>query len=160
MNRKMTFWAVLAAPKAPIGVYIPYRFGAPTPAKKHRCIKANGFGKEQEMIEVEMDMKIVSMANVRMHWAVKAKLVKSQRQKAFNALASVAAPPALPCTIVLTRVAPRALDGDNLQSGFKAVRDGVADWLGVDDRSKQVEWQYRQRPGTVKTYKVEIEVIA
>jgi hypothetical protein len=156
----MTFWAVLAAPKAPIGVYIPYRFGAPTPAKKHRCIKATGFGKEQEMIEVEMDMKVVSMANMRMHWAVKAKLVKSQRQKAFNALASVAAPPAPPCTIVLTRVAPRALDGDNLQSGFKAVRDGVADWLGIDDGSQLVEWQYRQRPGTVKTYKVEIEVIA
>jgi P2-related tail formation protein len=52
------------------------------------------------------------------------------------------------------------LDGDNLQSGFKAVRDGVADWLGIDDGSQLVEWEYRQRPGTVKTYKVEIEVIA
>ena len=112
------------------------------------------------MIEVEIDMKIVSMANMRMHWAVKAKLVKSQRQKAFNALASVAAPLPLPCTIVLTRVAPRALDGDNLQSGFKAVRDGVADWLGVDDGSQLVEWQYKQRADGVKNYKVEIEVIS
>jgi hypothetical protein len=112
------------------------------------------------MIEVEMDMKVVSMANMRLHWAVKAKLVKSQRQKAFNALASVAAPPPLPCTIVLTRVAPRALDGDNLQSGFKAVRDGVADWLGVDDGSQLLDWQYRQRSNGVKTYRVEIEVIA
>jgi hypothetical protein len=111
------------------------------------------------VIEVEMEMKIVSLANMRLHWAAKARLVKSQRQKAFNALASVAAPPAPPCTIVLTRVAPRALDGDNLQSGFKAVRDGVADWLGVDDGSKLVEWQYRQRSGGVKVYKVEIEVI-
>ena len=112
------------------------------------------------MIEVEMEMKIVSLANMRLHWAAKARLVKSQRQKAFNALASVAAPLAPPCTIVLTRVAPRALDGDNLQSGFKAVRDGVADWLGVDDGSKLVEWQYRQRSGGVKVYKVEMEVIA
>lgn len=111
------------------------------------------------MIEVEMEMKIVSLANMRLHWAAKARLVKSQRQKAFNALASVAAPPAPPCTIVLTRVAPRALDGDNLQSGFKAVRDGVADWLGVDDGSKLVEWQYKQRSSGVKVYKVEIEVI-
>lgn len=111
------------------------------------------------MIEVEMDMKVVSMANMRMHWAVKARLVKSQRQKAFNALASVAAPPAPPCTIVLTRVAPRALDGDNLQSGFKAVRDGVADWLGVDDGNKLLDWQYKQRADGVKTYRVEIEVI-
>ena len=111
------------------------------------------------MIEVEMDMKVVSMANMRMHWAVKAKLVKSQRQRAFNALASVAAPLPPPCTIVLTRVAPRALDGDNLQSGFKAVRDGVADWLGIDDGDSRIDWQYKQRPGGVKEYKVEIEVI-
>lgn len=112
------------------------------------------------MIEVEMDMKVVSMANMRMHWAVKAKLVKSQRTRAFNALASVAAPPAPLCTIVLTRVAPRALDGDNLQSGFKAVRDGVADWLNVDDGDARIDWQYKQRSGGVKVYKVEIEVIS
>jgi len=111
------------------------------------------------VIEVEIEMKIVSLANMRLHWAAKARLVKSQRQKTFNVLASVAAPPAPPCTIVLTRVAPRALDGDNLQSGFKAVRDGVADWLGVDDGSKLVEWQYKQRSSSVKVYKVEIEVI-
>ena len=112
------------------------------------------------MIEIRVPIKIVSVANLRLHWAVKAKLAKSHRAKAFNALASIAAPPDPPCTLVLTRVAPRALDGDNLQSAFKAVRDGVADWLGIDDGSQLVEWQYKQRPGTVKTYKVEIEVIA
>lgn len=111
------------------------------------------------MIEVEMDMKVVSVANVRMHWAVKAKLAKDHRRKAYNALSAVAAPPAPPATIVLTRVAPRALDGDNLQSGFKAVRDGVADWLGVDDGHQLLDWQYKQRSGGVKQYKVEIEVI-
>lgn len=111
------------------------------------------------MIEVEMDMKVVSVANVRMHWAVKAKLAKDHRRKAYNALCAVAAPVDPPCTIVLTRVAPRALDGDNLQSGFKAVRDGVADWLGVDDGHQLLDWQYRQRCGEVKQYKVEIEVI-
>jgi hypothetical protein len=51
------------------------------------------------------------------------------------------------------------LDGDNLQSGFKAVRDGVADWLGVDDGSSLVDWQYCKRSGGPKVYKVEIEVI-
>jgi len=113
----------------------------------------------ENMIEVTVDMKIVSVANIRMHWAVKARLVKSQRQKAFNALCAVAAPIPLPCTIVLTRVAPRALDGDNLQSAFKATRDGVADWLGVDDGDKRLDWQYRQRSDGVKVYRVEIEVI-
>ena len=112
------------------------------------------------MIEVCLPLKIVSVANLRLHWAVKAKLAKKHRQSAFNALAGLAAPPAPPCTIVLTRVAPKPLDGDNLQSAFKAVRDGVADWLGVDDGHKQIDWQYFQRPGGVKVYQVEIEVIA
>ena len=116
--------------------------------------------KEQEMIEIRMPVKIVSVANLRLHWAVKAKLAKSHRSKAFSALASVAAPPAPPCTLVLTRVAPRALDGDNLQSAFKAVRDGVADWLGVDDGHKDLDWQYNQRKDGPKVYAVEIEVIA
>jgi hypothetical protein len=114
------------------------------------------------VIEVEMDMKIVSIANMRLHWAAKARLVKSQRQKTRMALAAVAQSygvEILPVTVVLTRVAPRKLDGDNLQSGFKAVRDGVADWLGVDDGSSMIEWQYCQRSGGPKIYKVEIEVI-
>ena len=111
------------------------------------------------MIEVQVDMKIVSVANIRMHWAVKARLVKGQRQKAFNALCAVGAPMPLPCTIVLTRVAPRALDGDNLQSAFKATRDGVADWLGVDDGDSRLDWQYRQRSDGIRVYRVEIEVI-
>jgi hypothetical protein len=51
------------------------------------------------------------------------------------------------------------LDGDNLQSGFKAVRDGVADWLGVDDGNGLVDWQYVQRSGKAGEYAVEIEVI-
>ena len=37
------------------------------------------------MIEIRIEMKIVSTANLRLHWAVKARLAKSQRQKAFNA---------------------------------------------------------------------------
>ena len=114
------------------------------------------------MIEVEMDMKIVSVTNMRLHWAAKARLTKSQRQKTRNALAAVAQSfgvEVLPVTVVLTRIAPRQLDGDNLQSGFKAVRDGVADWLGVDDGSSLIDWQYCQRSGGPKVYKVEIEVI-
>lgn len=112
------------------------------------------------MIEIRVPIKIVSVANLRLHWAVKAKLAKSHRSKAFSALASVAAPPAPPCTLVLTRIAPRLLDGDNLQSAFKAVRDGVADWLGVDDGHKGLDWQYNQRKDGPKVYAVEIEVIA
>ncbi len=34
-----------------------------------------------------------------------------------------------------------------------------ADWLGVDDGSSLIDWQYCQRSGGPKVYKVEIEVI-
>ena len=52
-----------------------------------------------------------------------------------------------PIQITLTRIAPRRLDDDNLASGFKATRDGVADWLGIDDGAKRLEWRYAQRKG-------------
>ena len=114
------------------------------------------------MIEIRMNMKIVSVANLRLHWAVKAKLTRDQRTRTRMSLAAVAQSfgvEVLPVTVVLTRVAPRRLDGDNLQSGFKAVRDGVADWLGVDDGSSLIDWQYVQRSGKAGEYAVEIEVI-
>jgi hypothetical protein len=49
--------------------------------------------------------------------------------------------------VTITRVSPRALDGDNLQRACKAVRDGVADALGCDDRDKCIEWRYAQLKG-------------
>lgn len=114
------------------------------------------------MIEVEIRVKVVSVANLRMHWAVKARLAKSQRAAAKKALEAVARSPGvggLPLTIVVTRVAPRRLDGDNLQSGLKAVRDGVADWLGIDDGDRRLDWQYAQRAAGPKQYWVEVEVL-
>ena len=45
----------------------------------------------------------------------------------------------------LTRAAPAELDDDNLSSAFKAVRDAVAAWLGVDDSPRSpVRWKYAQ----------------
>ncbi len=107
-------------------------------------------------------MRIVSVANMRLHWAAKARLAKNQRTRTRMSLAAVAQSSGvevLPVTVVLTRIAPRKLDGDNLQSGFKAVRDGVADWLGVDDGSNMIDWQYVQRHGAAGEYAVEVEVI-
>ena len=61
-------------------------------------------------------------------------------------------------TIVLTRISPRRFDDDNLRAAFKAVRDGVADWLGVADNDPRVTWQYRQERGQPKQHAVRIEV--
>lgn len=52
------------------------------------------------------------------------------------------------------------MDSDNLAISQKGVRDGVADWLGVDDGHPDIEWRYEQRTGGAKVYAIEVEVIA
>lgn len=49
-----------------------------------------------------------------------------------------------PATVILSRLGPRQLDGDNLQAGFKAVRDQVAAECGIDDGDPGVTWIYEQ----------------
>jgi hypothetical protein len=106
------------------------------------------------------------------HWSVRAKARKEQRRAA--ALACLAAQPtkqigkhvanlgrpALPAVILLTRVAPsRGLDDDSLPASMKAIRDGVADWLGLaDDRDARVRWIYDQRRGAKGEYAVEVTI--
>jgi hypothetical protein len=53
---------------------------------------------------------------------------------------------------LLASVWERALDDDNLAAGFKSVRDGIADALGIDDRDPRVTWAYAQQRGEPKTY--------
>lgn len=113
------------------------------------------------MIEATLPIKAVSVTNLRLHWAVKAKLAKAHRNAARSGLASIAPiPPSPPMALVLTRVGPRTLDSDNLASSLKAVRDGIADWLGIDDGHPGLEWQYAQRKAGNGNYAVEVEVIA
>ena len=38
----------------------------------------------------------------------------------------------------------RLLDGDNLQGGFKPLRDAVASSLGLDDADNVIAWEYHQ----------------
>lgn len=85
-----------------------------------------------------------------MHWAVKSKIRKRQRETAMlvTRAALKATPVALPVVVTMTRVAPSSgLDDDNLRPALKAVRDGIADVLGVDDRDWRVRWEYDQRRG-------------
>ena len=112
------------------------------------------------MLTISIPIKLVSVANLRMHWAVKAKLAKSHRSRVGAFLRHEAPiPPTTPLTVVLTRIAPRRLDSDNLASAFKACRDGIADWLEVDDGNQGIQWVYEQRAGGPKVYAIEVEVI-
>lgn len=86
-----------------------------------------------------------SAANLREHWAVKARRVKGQRDKVRLLCPRWTGGPLL--VVELVRVSPRPLDDDNLRGALKAHRDGIAARLGVDDGSPLVEWRYSQEKG-------------
>ena len=53
--------------------------------------------------------------------------------------------PLAPIVVSLTRISPGTLDDDNLAGGFKHIRDGISDALGIDDcPASGIEWQYWQ----------------
>lgn len=88
--------------------------------------------------------------------------VKAQRQGTHWALKAIAKPQ-FPCVVLMTRIAPAGATGftgldkhDNLPGSCKPAVDGVADWLGIRDDDKRVEWRYSQEQG--KDYAVRVTV--
>ena len=113
---------------------------------------------------VTYSAKLQGSQNAREHWRVRAKRVKSERWLAALMCRKLDRPEAWPVLVVLTRIGPRKLDSDNVQGALKAVRDGVADWLGVNDGDEsKVLWNYGQltarQAGAAGTYGVRIEVL-
>lgn len=104
---------------------------------------------------IEIPIKIESTLNKREHWRKRSERARLERVLACRWIASPR--PAFPCIIRLIRIAPRELDDDNLAGGFKSVRDGIADWLGIDDRDPRVKWRYGQTKGKPKQYAVRVE---
>lgn len=107
---------------------------------------------------IVIPMKTVPGMNAREHWRVAHKRKSAERKFVACALVGKQKPP-LPCSVLLTRIAPSpGLDDDNLAGSLKAVRDQVAEWLGVDDRDRlTVRYRYAQRRGAQKQYEVHIE---
>lgn len=108
------------------------------------------------LFRAEIPLRLNSVANQRLHWAKKAKQTKALRY----AMAIVPAGMSrhLPLIVTMTRVAPRTLDDDNATSACKAVRDGIASKIGIDDRSPLVTWRVQQRKGAPHYYGLEIEI--
>lgn len=104
-------------------------------------------------------VKTVSEANSHEHWRNRQKRAKSQRHAALWAAkaATITNEPRPHVVVRLTRVGRRKLDSDNLQGALKHVRDGVADWLGIDDgRDDLVTWEYAQQTGSDAGVGVEV----
>lgn len=103
-----------------------------------------------------------SEANLREHWGARHRRSRIQRATAKMLVRQY---PHLrrhtgDYIITLTRVAPRRLDDDNLARSFKAIRDGVADAIGVDDGAERFTWCYAQENGRPKQYAVKIQIEA
>lgn len=114
----------------------------------------------------EIPVEVVSEANLREHWSKRYKRSKNQRAWA-KAKMALEARPMIYCSwngggrfhVTLIRIMAlrqRKFDGDNLQSAFKAIRDGIADALGIDDGSDRLTWEYRQEKGDKPSVRVEI----
>ena len=112
------------------------------------------------MISVLLPIRTESEANTRECWQSKHRRAKSQRGIVKMMLFSHRRklPGDEGGTIILTRIAPRGLDGDNLQRSFKAIRDQVAEEIGIDDGDARLTWFYRQEKGKPKEYAVRVEV--
>jgi hypothetical protein len=109
------------------------------------------------VVEIE-DMRLKGSLNAREHWRVRSSRVKRERTAAHWHLVNEKRPP-LPVVVRLVRIAPRALDDDNLQGVFKAIRDGVADAYGIDDKDRsRIRFEYDQERGAAHQYGVRIEV--
>lgn len=113
------------------------------------------------LITLHLPIRIYSNANMREHWAVKARRTKDQRAAGFVSLSDVL--DFKPCQhdkieITITRVGKRKLDDDNLAGGCKGLRDGLAEAMGLDDGGPWFTWIYKQEIGPQFGVHVGIEI--
>lgn len=99
------------------------------------------------VLTFSLSLRTVSESNARGHWTERARRARDQRAVARMVCSARLRHLKPPLDVRLTRVAPRGLDDDNLRGALKAVRDGVADALGVDDGDARVRWGYSQARG-------------
>ncbi len=106
----------------------------------------------------------VRSLNVREHPQVKARRVAHERGVTRLAMsapcAQYRARPPEQLTITLTRCGPKLMDSDNSVGALKAVRDGVADALSLDDGDPRITWVYRQECYIRDHWSVRIELEA
>jgi hypothetical protein len=97
------------------------------------------------------------------HWTEKHERHKSQKRAVFYFLGPHRANLSMPCTVRMTRMAPRELDADdNLRIALKWIKDAIAEVITQDfvpgraDGDKRIKWEYDQIFSS--DYKVKIEI--
>jgi hypothetical protein len=97
-----------------------------------------------------------SEANERSFWGANNR--KKRQDTALDGAIEAAGPlPDVgPWCVRFTRIAPKALDDDNLASAFKRLRDRLCLMLRIDDRSPAVAFALRQEKGAEMRVRVEV----
>lgn len=110
-------------------------------------------------------LKIESGMNHREHHYARAARVKREHAAVWATLiaefglgdgAVRSAPLRGAILITLTRLGGRLWDDDNNQTGLKACRDTVSQWLGRNDGDVKLTWLYAQEPGPAWGVRIEI----
>lgn len=109
-------------------------------------------------MELTLPIKTVGGLNAREHWRKRARRVKAERTAACLAVRSRLGSDPRPCVVTLTRLSAGTLDDDNLQGAGKAIRDGIADAMGIADNDRGVSWQYQQEKCPRGTFGVRIRI--
>lgn len=118
---------------------------------------------------IPMTQELLSEGNKTDHWALKHARNQKRKQylKTYGQSMNLAIGDVeLPCKVMLTRIAPRKIDSDNLVTTGKFFRDYIADLLipglapGQADSDKRIQWEYAQEKGKVREYALRIEIQA
>jgi hypothetical protein len=110
------------------------------------------------VIEVFLPIKTVAGLNAREHWRARSRRVKAERSTAFHMLRGRLGGDPRPCVVTMTRMSSGTLDDDNLQGAAKAIRDGIADAIGVSDNDPAICWQYAQERCKRGEYGVKVRI--
>lgn len=119
-------------------------------------------------MKFSLPIKTVSEMNRRDHWAAKHRRVTAQRHAAKvtaemhlleKERASGVRLRLIPSAVRLTRIGAGTLDTDNLASAFKAIRDGIADALRINDGSSFTRWEYCQTKARRGQFGVTVEFL-
>jgi hypothetical protein len=102
-----------------------------------------------------IDVTLGRGQNMREHYRVRANRVKWDG----STMASHMTDDRGARVTLMRPIARIPLDTDNLSGAFKGVRDEVAAFLGVDDKSERIHWVYTQEKGKGLKSTITIEVL-
>lgn len=134
----------------------------PGPPAALGVIPPDSAGAPAITVSVVLDgLRTVSELNRHEHW--RGRQQRARRQRGGTRLRVALALPRRPGEVAsaearLVRFGPGRLDDDNLQGALKAVRDGVADAVDIDDGDPRWTWTYHQERAAAWGVRVELKI--